>query len=121
MIATGIAEILCLVYVFERRRDGMHAELDSALADLDNQTQTIVMLVESTCDVIVLVDHGRRVVLGAVVRESFVLELPHMAPRATVASSPPRFDEATSGFSTDRFGCSTRQLRLLDGAVRDRS
>ncbi|HSS01020.1 MAG TPA: PAS domain S-box protein [Kofleriaceae bacterium] len=63
MIALGIAEILCLVYVFERRRERMRVELDAALGDLDNQTQTIVALVESTSDVIVLVDDAHRVVL----------------------------------------------------------
>jgi PAS domain-containing protein len=64
MTALGIAELLCLIYVFERRRDRMRVELDAALGDLDNQTQTIVALVESTSDVIVLVDDGHRVVLN---------------------------------------------------------
>jgi PAS domain-containing protein len=63
MVALGIAELLCLVYIFERRRDRMRVELDRALGDLDSQTQTIVALVESTSDVILLVDDRHRVVL----------------------------------------------------------
>jgi PAS domain S-box-containing protein len=63
MVALGIAELFCVVYLFERRRDRMRLELDGALADLDSQAQTIVALIESTSDVIILVDDGQRVVL----------------------------------------------------------
>jgi len=63
MMALGIVEVLCVVAIFELRRDRTRVELDSALGDLDKQTQTMAALVESTSDVIILVDELHRVVL----------------------------------------------------------
>jgi PAS domain-containing protein len=63
MMALGTAEVLGLIVIFELRRDRTRLELDVALGELDSQSQTMVALVESTRDVIVLVDDRHRVVL----------------------------------------------------------